>query len=373
MPSLATFNANNFFLRYRFSRTYPGDMSRASQIEASEVASRGYLPGVPFGSYPRTRFIVWAPQRRDLAGIALAEPDDRLPDILCLQEVENIQSIRIFNERYLGGHYPYSLLIDAYDPRNIDVGVLSTLRITDVRSHIDERGQNGRQNFRSRDCLEVDIELPDDEVLTVFVNHFKSKFVRRRRSESEASYRGRVRDSHGKRLAQAAEVVRYVDRRFRGQQDSALYAVVGDFNDTPESPWVAPLMNTPRLTNIIGRHRPLNDRWTYYWRSRNRVSQIDYILTSRALTERINRIVEQDPSRRPYIERGGLAFREWSGSGETLPGEATLVHLETDVATAAGPGATPDSRVPFDFPRYTDVIDDWRNNISDHCPVKVWF
>ena len=33
MPSLATFNANNFFLRYRFNITYPEDLSRHSCIE----------------------------------------------------------------------------------------------------------------------------------------------------------------------------------------------------------------------------------------------------------------------------------------------------------------------------------------------------
>jgi hypothetical protein len=28
--------------------------------------------------------------------------------------------------------------------------------------------------------------------------------------------------------------------------------------------------------------------------------------------------------------------------------------------------------VDFDFPRYPEVIESWRNNLSDHCPVKVW-
>ena len=44
MTSLATFNANNFFLRYKFSKTYPGDMSKKSLIEASDAAMMGYLP-----------------------------------------------------------------------------------------------------------------------------------------------------------------------------------------------------------------------------------------------------------------------------------------------------------------------------------------
>ena len=51
MPSLATFNANNFFLRYKFRKRYPGDVSSKSETEASEVATMGYLPGLDFGEY----------------------------------------------------------------------------------------------------------------------------------------------------------------------------------------------------------------------------------------------------------------------------------------------------------------------------------
>ena len=63
MPSLATFNANNFFLRYKFAKTYPNDMSKASLIEASEVGAKGYLPGIAFGRYTKN-YIVWDPVRR---------------------------------------------------------------------------------------------------------------------------------------------------------------------------------------------------------------------------------------------------------------------------------------------------------------------
>ena len=104
MVSLTTFNANNFFLRYKFSKNLPGSSSASSRIEASEVAM-GYLPGTAFSKYP-SQYIVWDAERRSLAARALKEPDGILPDILCLQEVENIQSIRIFNQRYLGSHYP---------------------------------------------------------------------------------------------------------------------------------------------------------------------------------------------------------------------------------------------------------------------------
>ncbi len=373
MPTLATFNANNFFLRYKFSNTYPGDRSRTSLVEAAAVASVGYIPERSFGRYASTRYIVWDATRRELANHALREPDGQLPDILCLQEVENIHAIRIFNERYLGNHYPHSLLIDAYDPRNIDVGLLSRFPITRIRSHIDDVDDDGNQPFRSRDCLEVDISIPGNQTLTLFLGHLKSKFVQHRAGASAAEKRRDIQKSHGKRLAQAKRVMQYIDDRFRGQHNTALYAVVGDLNDTPESPWVKPLMRSSRLANVIREHRGPDDHWTYYWRSRNRVSQIDYILASQALRRRINRQVNIDQNRRPHIERAGLAFKGWSVDGETLPRQATFVHFEKDAATPAPAGATPSEKVPFRFPRYAAITDNWRSNISDHCPVKVWF
>jgi endonuclease/exonuclease/phosphatase family metal-dependent hydrolase len=372
MPSLATWNANNFFLRYRFNNVYPGDLSRGSLIEASEVASIGYLPGRAREEYG-SRYIIWDPARRELAATALLEPDNRYPDILCLQEVENIQAIRKFNENYLENYYPYSLLIDAYDPRNIDVGVLSRLPITRIRSHIEDRLLDDARPFENRDCLEVTFELPDGESLTLLVNHLKSKFVRRRQNESNTSYRNRVRRSHQRREAQAQEVERITRRRFHGQLTTALYAVVGDFNDTPESPWLDDLVNSSILTDVVARHRSIDDRWTYYYRSRNRVQQIDYVLASRALRDRIDNVVVADGSRIPYIERGGLAYRELNAQGETLPVNANLVYFDDDGVTPVPANFTAPTTVPFRFPRYTEILDDWRNNVSDHCPVKIWF
>lgn len=44
MPTLATFNANNFFLRYKFAKTFEGDVSKKSEVEAGDVGSYGYIP-----------------------------------------------------------------------------------------------------------------------------------------------------------------------------------------------------------------------------------------------------------------------------------------------------------------------------------------
>jgi hypothetical protein len=175
MPALATLNVNNFFLRYRFASTYPGSTSVKSAVEAADI-TMGYVPEKKFGRYASGDFVVWDPARRELAARALAEADGRLPDILCLQEVENMDAARKFNEDYLRGHYPYRLLIDGWDPRNIDVAVLSVFPIAGIRSHLDAVDGRGRR-ILSRDCLEATVRLDSGEELTVFVNHLKSKFV----------------------------------------------------------------------------------------------------------------------------------------------------------------------------------------------------
>ncbi len=374
MPTLATFNANNFFLRYRFTDRYSGATATSPSIlsEAERAQLIGFLPGLAFGNYASTQYIVWDQGRRTLAAQALAEPDGVLPDILCLQEVENIHAIRVFNDDYLGGHYPYSLLIDAYDPRLIDVGLLSRFPITGARSHIDD--VDAGQRIFSRDCLEAQIELPDGETLHLLLNHLKSKYVRRRAGDTDAEYDARVLVSHNKRLRQAQAIADYIDERFEDRQTSALYAVVGDFNDTPLSPWLAPLMNTPRLTDVLARHRPLDDRWTYYWRSEGRVSQIDYVLVSRALRARVDARVAADAAHTPHIERQGLGYREVSdATGLILPSRVRLRHFEDDGVTPVPANVPPEVRLDFRFARYPAVMADWHDNISDHCPVKVWF
>jgi endonuclease/exonuclease/phosphatase family metal-dependent hydrolase len=361
MPTLATFNANNFFLRYRFAGTFPGDQSKKSKVEAADV-SLGYIPEKKFGRYLSHDFIVWDGTRRDLAAQALSEADGRLPDILCLQEVENMDAIRVLNERHLGGHYKYQLLIDGYDPRNIDVALLSVFPIVDIRSHLDDTDKQGKR-ILSRDCLEVTVRIGARSELTLFINHFKSKFVDPKLKA--AAKKKAALDGHKHREKQAAYVSKLVKDRFAGKHDSALYSVVGDFNDTDQSPYLAPLLESPNLVDAIAETRDPDDRWTYYWRSKGRVQQIDYVLASRALARRIEG---------SHIERSGLGYSSISKMDDgVLPKQVTLTHFEDDDTTPRPRGSTPDKKIAFPEVRYAPIFDEVANNISDHCPVVVWF
>jgi hypothetical protein len=70
----------------------------------------------------------------------------------------------------------------------------------------------------------------------------KSKFSG---NETDEEWRlANMLEGHKKRLRQAQVVAELVEERFSDNLETALFAVVGDFNDTPFSPWVAPLVNS---------------------------------------------------------------------------------------------------------------------------------
>lgn len=184
MGSLATFNVNNLFVRYRFGQRFPGDMSgKSAVIDPLE----GYLP-----IYEQGAFRLFNPLQRDLAAMAITGDGTRLPDVLCLQEVESLIALRSFNEQHLRSAYRYALLIDSRDMRQIDVGVLSNLPIAAVRTHVDDRKVPADRRdpyLFNRDCVEVTVELPDGRPLHLFVNHLKSQFIDYRQANTPPSAR----------------------------------------------------------------------------------------------------------------------------------------------------------------------------------------
>ena len=338
MTSLAFYNVNNLFLRYRFGQTYPGDMSGSSVGSDPEW---GFLPINNPGM-----FEPYNPDQTALSAQVLSE--NGLPDILCLCEVESLQALRLFNDFFLGSHYPYALLIDSYDLRQIDVGILSTKEILAVRSHVDDLDGQGRRLF-SRDCLEVTIGLnpSGNRRLYLFINHLKSKFTSSG-SPVEAER------SDQRRHAQALAVTRIVNERFSEYLYSrSRFVVLGDLNDQPLSPWVAPLVEEAGLLNVVDL-LPAEQRWTHWYKSRNRTSQLDFMLLSPVLAEAV---IQRGML--PAIERRGLGFDGYYASGSRRPLTTRIFRSEND----------PDPmRINFDFPRF-DFVEQTGQQASDHCPV----
>lgn len=366
MISLATFNANNLFLRYRFKETYPGDQSKKSADKAAQALGLGFLPGLVFRNFPKQDVIIWDSARRKSTAQALKAGDGKLPDILCLQEVESMAAIRLFNRDILGGYYKHFMLVDSLDERLIDVAVMSVYPIFNVRSHVDDLDKAGKPIF-SRDCLEASINLPKGETLHLYVNHFKSKLSKPGNGKTKQEVEA---EAHAKRQKQAETVRDLVKRNHKGQ-DAALFAVVGDFNDTPTSPSVAALtMGNPLLTSVLDL-LPVDQRHTYFYRGPNRVSQIDYILASKALLERIKKAAGK--GKLPLIERSGMSFNTVGKSTTKRNVNVSFFEPDSTYALDANGEAPASIKQAFDFPRLPEVEADPLNPISDHAPVKIWF
>ena len=98
-------------------------------------------------------------------------------DVMCVVEVENRLILDAFNWDGLGtgvkGRFDEAMCIDGNDKRGIDVGLLSRFPIRSVRPHIYD-GTRKSRTF-SRDCPELELELPDGRPLYVLCNHFVSK------------------------------------------------------------------------------------------------------------------------------------------------------------------------------------------------------
>jgi endonuclease/exonuclease/phosphatase family metal-dependent hydrolase len=344
--ALCFFNANNLFLRYKMGRKYPGDISGKSYIADTRW---GFVP-----PYSKGLFKPFRPEQTALSAAAVSS--EGLPAILCMCEVENLLALRKFNEDFLGNRYNYALLIDSRDYRQIDVGILTTKDILSVRSHMDCRDNKGNFIF-SRDCLEVVLGLnkSGSKRLTLFINHLKSKFVDRR-NKTPQKIAAEMKRANERRKSQVKKVRKIVISRFPGNSfNTELFAVIGDFNDQPESPWVKPLTRQAGLHDIIG-YLPAEEQWTYWWKGPNRVSQIDYILLSPALANAVQR-----RGILPRIERRGIGIKGFLQDGSTKPGTTRIFKTDDDPNP---------QRIDFQFPRFKAVVEKMQF-ASDHCPVFV--
>lgn len=104
------------------------------------------------------------------------------PDILLLQEVENLRVLQQWNDEYLQeAGYQTEVLLEGPDVRGIDNALLSRLPLAGTPVlH--------KTVSTSRDILEVPLKLPTGETLSVLVFHFPSQAnpVEERRAAIEA-------------------------------------------------------------------------------------------------------------------------------------------------------------------------------------------
>lgn len=309
--TIATFNCENLFQRFKFT-------AKASPQKVDNAVKNGFI-------IDRTLFQRIIDDEKKLTAKAIVATG---ADIVCLQEVENLDTLKNFCSKYLTGKnsYPYKILIDGNDPRLIDVAILSKIPIDSVVTHQYKKGSNNRNVF-SRDCLEARFTI-GTKPFSVFVNHFKSMLDKSAKTPAQSRA-----NTAAKRKAQCEAVVDILKQRF-ANPGKAAWAVVGDFNDYIDGQTsLAALTNQPWLENVVDR-LPVAERWTHWWDTTKvpipeRYKQIDYILLSKSLAQ-------ANATVKPVIIREGL------------PRKAAL----------------------YTGPRFTGVGPS-KPSASDHCPVVI--
>ena len=241
-------------------------------------------------------------------------------DLACIVEAENRLTLRSFDTELLGSSYKYEILIDANDPRGIDVGLYSKYPIGGIWTHMFDK--LGKETIFSRDCLEVEVFLPGNQPLYVLCNHFKSRGY---------DYTG---TADQKRERQAKRVAQILNEKYDLINDWVI--VAGDFNDNPGSPSLLPLLAVANLYDVLDTQFPndLNKRWTYHY---TQFEQIDFILVSKPLRDRFQKA---------GIERRGI------------------YKLNTLTTTSNG---------LVDVEEEFDTVTHWTNAASDHGAVWVEF
>jgi len=294
---VATFNTENLVARYKFRAQQPSCDDTFTRID--------------------TAFDLHDAAQKRLTAALICDVD---ADVLCLMEVESLSTLEYFNVTYLKPlNYHFSMLIEAHDPRFINVAVLSRYPIVACRSHKDDLDSNGSY-LLTRSCLEVDIDV-FGVPLTVYLNHFRSM----RGSED-----GRW-ESAQRRIQQAERVRDIVNARWSSVHFHGNFIVLGDLNDKNDKlSAIRALTRHPHLVNVVER-LPKEEQWTHHFKAEDTYSQLDYLLVSKTLAT-----TSCNLNTKPIILRHGLARRATRYTGFRYPA------------------------VGLDRPK-----------ASDHCPVSI--
>jgi endonuclease/exonuclease/phosphatase family metal-dependent hydrolase len=314
---IGTFNCENLFARYDFlDKPFEGSRYVDFIRPTAEDGLVGFYPGREDRPLPKE---IGRQQRKNTAAVILHNK----PDIVAVQEVENLPTMRIFNSGFLKRRFKYAVLIDGNDHlRLIDVGLYSNYPILALRTHMfDETvipGNKDESSVFSRDCLEVDIGI-DGRTVTFLVNHFKA--------QEPGTKRGPVPSKDvNKRRAQAERIADIVQEKF-SVDSAAGYIVLGDLNCPPPTDGgteLEPLYDSEALRAVVDSKD--GEKWTHFLSGeRPEVSKLDHVFLSPALAD-------ANPAAKLLIERGGLSPECTFYAGERFSG----VEKDTEASDHCG-------------------------------------
>lgn len=204
------------------------------------------------------------------------------PDILAVEEAEGRDVLLHFNSALLHANpYEHVMSVRGNDDRPIDVGLLTQngYAIESIVSHVDERyvtKEGKKEKLFSRDCAEYTVRAGDQTIL-VMVNHLKSQI-----GDSKKIHKAR---DH--RLEQAKAVRKIYDERRKEGHD--LIVILGDFNDSPTSDALAPLLKNGSDLRDISTHPKFTSDGLpgTYGTAKKAKDKFDYILLSPALFAKV--------------------------------------------------------------------------------------
>lgn len=176
-------------------------------------------------------------------------------DLVLLQEVESLPLAEALAAR---AGYAEARLVEAYDPRGIDVALLSRLPIDRYVSHLGETAADGRPLW-SRDCVELHA---GGGALVVVGTHLVS----------------RLTDPSGERRREQAARVREIADALLRSEPGALVLAGGDLNDEPASVALEPLLDDGAWVDALDAFG-LGSSWT--WLGGGGGARLDYLLLAR--------------------------------------------------------------------------------------------
>lgn len=331
---LATFNIENLMNRFDFSG-FRNELYRDRALALYEIENEA-----EYRRLESARMVSQTDDARQLSALALAATR---ADILCLQEVDNVEALRAFEYAYLfkmiGHGYREKYTTAGNDSRGIDVAVMvrdetrhgQKIEFVGMQSHahltyaelglftpeLEALGEKPHERVFRRDCLELDVRIGGKPV-TIYSLHFKSMGSPRNGLDGRSA-------TMPVRIAEASAVRHIIEQRFgRGSTASKRWAICGDLNDyrerlvitgeapeplyfqhvREESSSVDVLTADGFCENVVER-LPERERWTLYHTrgpQERHLCQLDYLLLSPALASANANAV-------PEIVRNGQPYR----------------------------------------------------------------
>ncbi|MEX3010014.1 endonuclease/exonuclease/phosphatase family protein [Hoeflea sp. TYP-13] len=339
---IATFNVENLMNRFDFSG-YRNELRQDRSVKLYDIRTEA-----EYRQIEQARAIAHTDDTRQLTALAIAETG---ADILCLQEVDNLEALQAFEYGYLfkmiGRGYRNKYMVDGNDGRGIDVAVMMREHTRDgqpieflrMKSHaslsyadldlfdneIAETNEPQDRIFR-RDCLEIDVKV-GGRPLTMYVAHFKSMGPPRGGMDGRTA-------TMPVRSAEARAVRRIIENRFgREKSASKRWIICGDMNDYQERIVITgdrfngfefehrkedasaiDVFTADGFAENAVMRRPQSDRWTLFHTrgpEERHLCQLDYLLLSPSLAK-------NNAKRVPDIIRGGQPFRTIFPDGQAV-------------------------------------------------------